>query len=146
MMTKDESDIAMGIVYAKSVDREARLREAIEDAAKIMQFTDSWICELMDNEEICGILREMKEWDALCAFQDGIREQKTKLRAALEDQPDARKAGEEMVAELQRKYNELIFAVGNKHPGETRHETALRYIQQAEEPSGEGQGRYATGV
>lgn len=30
------------------------------------------------------------------------------------------------------KYAELIYAVGNKYPGETRHETALRYIRQAE--------------
>jgi hypothetical protein len=28
----EQSDIAMGVVYAKSVDREARLRKAIEDA------------------------------------------------------------------------------------------------------------------
>jgi len=28
-------------------------------------------------------------------------------------------------------YEELVFAVGNKHHGETRHQTALRYIQQA---------------
>jgi hypothetical protein len=31
------------------------------------------------------------------------------------------------------KYDELLFAVGNKYPGETRHETALRYIRQAEQ-------------
>lgn len=30
------------------------------------------------------------------------------------------------------KYNELIMAVGMKYPDESRHETALRYIQQAE--------------
>ncbi len=30
------------------------------------------------------------------------------------------------------KYYELLYAVQNKFPGETRHETALRYIQQAE--------------
>lgn len=30
------------------------------------------------------------------------------------------------------KYYELIYAVGNAFPGETRHETALRYIRQAE--------------
>lgn len=30
------------------------------------------------------------------------------------------------------KYDELLYAVGNKHPNETRHETALRYIRQAE--------------
>ena len=33
------------------------------------------------------------------------------------------------------KYEELIYAVGNKYPGESRHETALRYIRQAETPS-----------
>lgn len=33
------------------------------------------------------------------------------------------------------KYNELIMAVGNKFPGESRHETALRYIRRMEEPS-----------
>lgn len=30
------------------------------------------------------------------------------------------------------RYYELIMAVGIKHPGETRHATALRYILQAE--------------
>ena len=29
-------------------------------------------------------------------------------------------------------YYELIYAVGRKHPNETRHQTALRYIQEAE--------------
>lgn len=32
-------------------------------------------------------------------------------------------------------YNELIMGVAKKHPGETRHETALRYILRCEEPS-----------
>lgn len=32
-------------------------------------------------------------------------------------------------------YRELLMAVGQKHPGETRHETALRYITQAERQS-----------
>jgi len=31
-----------------------------------------------------------------------------------------------------REYDELLYAVGNKHEGETRHETALRYIREAE--------------
>jgi hypothetical protein len=30
-------------------------------------------------------------------------------------------------------YHQLLYAVGRKYPGETRHETALRYIRQAEE-------------
>ena len=33
---------------------------------------------------------------------------------------------------LTRFYNELIEAVKTKHPGETRHETALRYIRERE--------------
>ena len=35
-------------------------------------------------------------------------------------------------------YFDLIFEVGIKHPDETRHETAKRYIQQAEQFSGVG--------
>jgi hypothetical protein len=34
---------------------------------------------------------------------------------------------------IQEPYWELLYAVESKHPGETRHETALRYIRQAEE-------------
>lgn len=30
-------------------------------------------------------------------------------------------------------HNELLMAVASKHPGETRHETALRYIREREE-------------
>lgn len=36
--------------------------------------------------------------------------------------------------ELEAKYYELLYAVGNKYPGESRHETALRYIKDAEAP------------
>jgi hypothetical protein len=32
------------------------------------------------------------------------------------------------------KYHELIMAVSMVHPGETRHQTALRYIVKAEQP------------
>jgi hypothetical protein len=41
----------------------------------------------------------------------------------------------QLEAELARKdklYSELIMAVGRKYPGETRHQTALRYIRMAE--------------
>jgi hypothetical protein len=34
-------------------------------------------------------------------------------------------------------YADLLMQVGNKHPGETRHQTALRYLKAAEKPSGE---------
>ncbi len=35
--------------------------------------------------------------------------------------------------ELRGKYNELLLAVQKVIPGETRHETALRYLKQAEQ-------------
>ena len=34
--------------------------------------------------------------------------------------------------EVEKQYHELLYAVGNKYEGESRHQTALRYIQQAE--------------
>ena len=34
--------------------------------------------------------------------------------------------------EVEGRYHELLYAVGNKYEGESRHQTALRYIQQAE--------------
>lgn len=36
------------------------------------------------------------------------------------------------VMDLEVKYNELIMAVASKWPNESRHEAALRYINQAE--------------
>jgi|JI10StandDraft_1071094.scaffolds.fasta_scaffold101188_8 hypothetical protein len=36
------------------------------------------------------------------------------------------------------RYNELLLAVSNKYPGETRHETALRYIRERETPNNDG--------
>ena len=41
------------------------------------------------------------------------------------------------LADLLKAYDELIYAVATKHEGETRHQTALRYIREAESrPSG----------
>lgn len=37
--------------------------------------------------------------------------------------------------QLREKYHELLYAVARKFPDETRHETALRYIKEAEERS-----------
>ena len=42
---------------------------------------------------------------------------------------------EAKLATVQEQYSELIMAVGKKYPGETRHQTALKYIQRADEPS-----------
>jgi hypothetical protein len=39
------------------------------------------------------------------------------------------------LADIEKKYYELIYAVANKYPNESRHETALRYIKEREEIS-----------
>ena len=39
------------------------------------------------------------------------------------------------ILEEWERYQQLLFCVGNRYPGESRHETALRYILQAEQPS-----------
>ena len=41
-------------------------------------------------------------------------------------------SAESRLREAQAQYDELIYAVAQKWPGETRHQTALRYIQNAE--------------
>ena len=37
------------------------------------------------------------------------------------------------LSRIEKLYYELIYAVGRHFPGESRHETALKYIRQAEE-------------
>jgi hypothetical protein len=37
------------------------------------------------------------------------------------------------VAELEKKYNELLYEVAKKFPDESRHETAKRYIKERED-------------
>lgn len=60
---------------------------------------------------------------------------KAKIRAAYESIPYTRTLSE-VLAELEdvrAKYFELLYAVSNKYEGESRHATALRYIQEHEQ-------------
>jgi len=55
------------------------------------------------------------------------------------EKPDGQYCVEELgekLRDISVKYYELIYAVGNKYPNESRHQTALRYIQEAEKSSG----------
>ena len=49
------------------------------------------------------------------------------------DHIDCYEQNEESVTELRKNYYELLFAVARKFPDETRHQTALRYIMEAED-------------
>jgi hypothetical protein len=52
--------------------------------------------------------------------------------ADLEEVAAILRASEERINETSRLYHELLYNVSIKHPNESRHETALRYIRQAE--------------
>jgi hypothetical protein len=58
----------------------------------------------------------------------------TAIKAAADIQVAEAQTDADELARLREDYNELIFAVGMRWPGETRHETALRYIKRMEEP------------
>ncbi len=64
----------------------------------------------------------------------GTAEEMDATRAALAPPPAAAEARD---ADSE-KYRELLFAVSSKHPGETRHQTALRYIVERERAATEG--------
>lgn len=51
------------------------------------------------------------------------------LRVTMQGEAETLRA---RLAEAEAEYADLIFRVSEKHPGETRHETARRYIEQAE--------------
>lgn len=55
------------------------------------------------------------------------------MKPSAPESPAKEQPGEQ--TDIAALYDELLFAVGNKYPGETRHQTALRYIRRAEEPS-----------
>ena len=86
--------------------------DALELSSKVENLNSKW-------GELKGIIERAKvNTTTLRGFADEL------LKQSAQDRQDA---------EL---YRELIMAVGKKFPGESRHQTALRYIRQAEEPCG----------
>lgn len=81
------------------------------------------------NEEM-RLLMALRDARAEASLQLSQARQDNEMMAArltqLEHQPEGGPS------DIEAKYYELLFAVARKHPGETRHETALRYIRAAE--------------
>jgi hypothetical protein len=100
-------------------------------------------------EEAADELEAMRPtFDQLKARYDrhaGWLEWQDELRAQLaEAQAKTKWIEEEMkltLHELHEKYYELVYCVASKFPNESRHETALRYIRNAEAYSGSVDGQ-----
>ena len=74
--------------------------------------------------------------DAPKADREDAAQMVRDIRRSLYAGPQAQPAVAAPLTPHDEKYSELLYAVGNKHPGETRHQTALRYIRQAEASTG----------
>jgi len=88
------------------------------------------LTKYLRDEELWKIVSDMKQdldYDECSPWMAELKEWKNKN-----------------IDETIKKYNELIYAVGNKYPNESRHETALRYIRESEKhsygPENERQG------
>ena len=71
-------------------------------------------------------------WFAECGTRFDIVEIRAIKKLFAEIISAAKEEQREDNLQCQLLYNELIYAVGTKFPGETRHQTALRYIQETE--------------
>lgn len=89
-------------------------------------------------EALRAELAEAKCGEALCGHDHSTQYWELRANKAEGLANDAQEAIGHYQAQLQQaqqRYNDLIMQVGKKFPGETRHDTAKRYIQQAERPS-----------
>ena len=78
------------------------------------------------------------EIEKLRAERSALRAELREICAAIDDPAcDLTHTAAECIKKIKAEqrvaeYNELIYAVQTKHPDETRHQTALRYIRNAE--------------
>ena len=111
----------------------ARMRVANPDELQVERMLNAFAERIEADESAVPVaVVSDAEWGKrltwLCNGGKDLPPVGTKLFA---HQPAQEQPGWKM-PDVQEKYNELIFAVGNKYRDETRHETALRYIERAE--------------
>ena len=117
---------------------------SIENAVNLITFTINALIDFLTPEEGCCdiCLGQVggNKGDCLvpnCAFCHQLKK-KANCCYKNEDCPVCPKVSTpDKWEEIERKYSELLMAVSNKFEGETRHETALKYIKNAELTSGE---------
>jgi hypothetical protein len=74
--------------------------------------------------------------EAVAAHEETKRQFDRAIRFYADEHKESRAENER----LRGQYEELLYAVSQKHEGETRHQTALRYIREREAASTAGTG------
>jgi len=101
-----------------------------------MEFELQWLLSEFREEQLSLFDEDGKRYSGV-RMGDNAAEMMLKLINGLVEEL----ATNDNTAEL---YNELIMQVGNKYEGESRHETALRYIKGAEMSDNEAHGGNTT--
>lgn len=83
-------------------------------------------------DDACGLRQQVAQ---LTAELDAHIETSKKLFSQMVGMKTELNDAQVDLTRWQAQYHALIMAVGKKYPGETRHQTALRYIKQAEDKS-----------
>jgi DNA repair ATPase RecN len=110
-----------------------RLRNLADAALLLIGQNTQTLC----NEAADALDAQAKQIAALTQERNKAVEHWQKLAELITDEQELRETAKAEVQRLRAAYDELIMAVARKYPGESRHQTALRYIQRAETPSGE---------
>lgn len=100
---------------------------------------------------LCDSVRLTREYLRLAALDTGKEPVPTAWLCTVErpglacapdkHHPDCPLVRKEAGPDYQALYHELLLSVGNKYEGETRHQTALRYIREREQPTGQANAR-----
>jgi hypothetical protein len=109
------------------------LRKTTDDLyIRLMEEVQDWLCDNAE-QNISSRVENAERWAR------ELRKELYDLDAALgigdRFVPRAQRVADLVLAESER--GQLIYAVASKHEGETRFETALRYIREREQPSGD---------
>lgn len=120
-----------------------RALQAERDAWRAKSWTDlvQFLADAKDNllQQYCNLqLLYGEQKHALRRLQAERDALKDDLATILKERNDFEIRCDTLKAELAAKdqlYHELLYQVGNKYPNESRHETALRYLKRAEQPS-----------
>jgi len=135
----------------------ARLKERIAEieptmlAAIVKRAADDFYCAVMETAE--DYLRENLEWNIsshISMLERELQQARTEIYEvdrALGGSPLGHESRIRSIGELQtatNRYHSMVWQVAQKHDGEERHETALRYIREREAASGMEAQRAAT--